>query len=84
MDNQVVLALQVRPEAGMEESTPVRTSSGALCRIVEGNTVVTGDHQDFAEHARYHLRWYESITPTPENEREVKAQIAYLRDCLGE
>lgn len=78
------IGVQVRPESGIPEPTPVRTSSGELCRIVEGNTAVMGDHDDFAEHARYHLSWYESLTPTPENKREVEAQIAYLRDCLGE
>ena len=76
--------IQVRPESNMVVPTPSLTSSGELCQIEESGMLVKGDHEDFAAHVRYRFDWMESVTPVPAERQAHKAEIDYLRNCLGE
>ena len=71
---------------GPEVPTPVLTSTGELCEIIEesddGRVVISGRHDDFGDYAHWML---DQLTADPEaisaQDREL---IAYLQDCLSE
>ncbi len=72
---------------GEEFPTPVLTSDGEVCEIVERHededVIISGYHDDFADHA---LFWMLEVMK--EHPEELSAQdlemIEYLEDCLSE
>ena len=75
------VSIGTNPEA---TPTAVRTSLGELCVVEEDDgTVISGDHDDFADHALWRidmLTVYATTTPTVADWELIE----YLKDCLGD
>ena len=71
---------------GQEFPTPVLTSAGEVCEIIEQHedesVVISGYHDDFADYARWML---DQLTADAGSASAADLElIEYLRDCLSE
>ena len=72
---------------GQDFPTPVLTSDGELCELVEKQldgeeVIISGKHDDFADHARWMI---ELLTEDPASmTAENMEMVEYLEDCLSE